>query len=83
MKCLQLIAETKGIYASVYSKKQRVYVLQFIQLNKWKGGLYAFWNDISIEYLLLFCSFCFLGETWKDLGLETCMFYTATLFYHV
>ncbi|KAL0299351.1 UNVERIFIED_CONTAM: hypothetical protein Sradi_6594900 [Sesamum radiatum] len=34
---------------------------------QWSGGVLDFWDDISLAYLSLFCSFCFwmeYGETW-------------------
>ena len=58
-------------------------MLQLIQINKWNGGIYDFWNDTLLNINRYFVAFVFLGGTWKDLGLETCMITQLHLFYHV
>ncbi|KAL2955332.1 hypothetical protein AAZX31_18G022200 [Glycine max] len=35
---------------------------------KWSGGILDIWNDISLAYLSLFCTFCVLGWNMKRLG---------------
>ncbi|KAG6758166.1 hypothetical protein POTOM_038502 [Populus tomentosa] len=35
---------------------------------QWSGGILDFWDDISIAYLSLFCSFCVFGWNMERLG---------------
>ncbi|CAH1417370.1 unnamed protein product [Lactuca virosa] len=35
---------------------------------KWSGGIFDFWEDISLAYLSLFCSFCVFGWNMERLG---------------
>ncbi|XP_008799829.2 uncharacterized protein LOC103714386 [Phoenix dactylifera] len=35
---------------------------------EWIGGLFDFWNDISLAYLSVFCSFCVFGWNMERLG---------------
>ncbi|KAB5538636.1 hypothetical protein DKX38_016169 [Salix brachista] len=35
---------------------------------QWSGGILDFWDDISIAYLSLFCSFCVLGWNMERFG---------------
>nr|XP_043610463.1 uncharacterized protein LOC122582168 [Erigeron canadensis] len=45
---------------------------------KWNGGILDFWNDISIAYLSLFCSFCVFGWNMERLGFGNMYVHTAT-----
>nr|DAD29340.1 TPA_asm: hypothetical protein HUJ06_030808 [Nelumbo nucifera] len=35
---------------------------------QWRGGLFDFWDDISLAYLSFFCSFCVFGWNMERLG---------------
>ncbi|XP_076897949.1 uncharacterized protein LOC143551389 [Bidens hawaiensis] len=45
---------------------------------KWSGGVLDFWDDISIAYLSLFCSFCVFGWNMERLGFGNMYVHTAT-----
>ncbi|KAD2805253.1 hypothetical protein E3N88_38630 [Mikania micrantha] len=44
----------------------------------WSGGILDFWDDISIAYLSLFCSFCVFGWNMERLGFGNMYVHTAT-----
>ncbi|XP_073125255.1 uncharacterized protein [Henckelia pumila] len=44
----------------------------------WSGGILDFWNDISLAYLSLFCSFCVFGWNMERLGLGNMYVHIAT-----
>ncbi|XP_043706724.1 uncharacterized protein LOC122656308 [Telopea speciosissima] len=35
---------------------------------EWRGGLFDYWDDISVAYLTFFCSFCVFGWNMERLG---------------
>ncbi|KAK1415439.1 hypothetical protein QVD17_31220 [Tagetes erecta] len=45
---------------------------------QWSGGVLDFWDDISIAYLSLFCSFCVFGWNMERLGFGNMYVHTAT-----
>ncbi|KAJ0705189.1 putative PLAC8 motif-containing protein [Helianthus annuus] len=45
---------------------------------KWSGGIFDFWEDISLAYLSLFCSFCVFGWNMERLGFGNMYVHTAT-----
>ncbi|GKD70394.1 PLAC8 motif-containing protein [Tanacetum coccineum] len=45
---------------------------------KWSGGIYDFWDDLSIACLSLFCSFCVFGWNMERLGFGNMYVHTAT-----
>lgn len=45
---------------------------------KWSGGVLDFWDDLSIAYLSLFCSFCVFGWNMERLGFGNMYVHTAT-----
>ncbi|KAL7147719.1 hypothetical protein ABFS83_06G125700 [Erythranthe nasuta] len=44
----------------------------------WSGGILDFWNDISLAYLSLFCSFCVFGWNMERLGFGNMYVHIAT-----
>lgn len=44
----------------------------------WSGGVLDFWDDISLAYLSLFCSFCVFGWNMERLGLGNMYVHIAT-----
>ncbi|XP_075500195.1 uncharacterized protein LOC142538779 [Primulina tabacum] len=45
---------------------------------RWSGGILDFWDDISLAYLSLFCSFCVFGWNMERLGLGNMYVHIAT-----
>ncbi|XP_047340844.1 uncharacterized protein LOC124944589 [Impatiens glandulifera] len=45
---------------------------------KWSGGIFDFWDDISMAYLSLFCSFCVFGWNMERLGFGNMYVHIAT-----
>lgn len=45
---------------------------------KWSGGVLDFWDDISIAYLSLFCTFCVFGWNMERLGFGNMYVHIAT-----
>lgn len=45
---------------------------------KWSGGILDFWDDISLAYLSLFCSFCVFGWNMERLGFGNMYVHIAT-----
>ncbi|KAJ7963899.1 Protein PLANT CADMIUM RESISTANCE like [Quillaja saponaria] len=45
---------------------------------QWSGGVLDFWNDISLAYLSLFCSFCVFGWNMDRLGFGNMYVHIAT-----
>ncbi|KAL7146731.1 hypothetical protein ABFS83_06G061400 [Erythranthe nasuta] len=45
---------------------------------QWSGGVLDFWDDISLAYLSLFCSFCVFGWNMERLGLGNMYVHIAT-----
>lgn len=45
---------------------------------QWSGGILDFWNDISLAYLSLFCSFCVFGWNMERLGFGNMYVHIAT-----
>ena len=45
---------------------------------QWSGGILDFWDDISLAYLSLFCSFCFFGWNMERLGFGNMYVHIAT-----
>ncbi|KAL8119831.1 uncharacterized protein LOC141724488 [Apium graveolens] len=45
---------------------------------KWSGGIFDIWEDISIAYLSLFCSFCVFGWNMERLGFGNMYVHIAT-----
>ncbi|XP_071710716.1 uncharacterized protein [Rutidosis leptorrhynchoides] len=45
---------------------------------KWSGGVFDFWEDISLAYLSLFCSFCVFGWNMERLGFGNMYVHIAT-----
>ncbi|EOY17638.1 PLAC8 family protein [Theobroma cacao] len=44
----------------------------------WSGGIFDFWDDISLAYLSLFCSFCVFGWNMERLGFGNMYVHIAT-----
>ncbi|GAB2229459.1 hypothetical protein Droror1_Dr00023602 [Drosera rotundifolia] len=44
----------------------------------WRGGILDFWDDISLAYLSLFCSFCVFGWNMERLGFGNMYVHIAT-----
>lgn len=44
----------------------------------WSGGVFDFWDDISLTYLSLFCSFCVFGWNMERLGFGNMYVHIAT-----
>ncbi|XP_050210864.1 uncharacterized protein LOC126661118 [Mercurialis annua] len=44
----------------------------------WSGGILDFWNDLSLAYLSLFCTFCIFGWNMERLGLGNMYVHIAT-----
>ncbi|CAK9160609.1 unnamed protein product [Ilex paraguariensis] len=44
----------------------------------WSGGILDFWDDISLAYLSLFCSFCVFGWNMERLGFGNMYVHIAT-----
>ncbi|KAI3470936.1 hypothetical protein Pfo_027599 [Paulownia fortunei] len=45
---------------------------------RWSGGILDFWDDISLAYLSLFCSFCVFGWNMERLGFGNMYVHIAT-----
>ncbi|KAJ0101719.1 hypothetical protein Patl1_06713 [Pistacia atlantica] len=45
---------------------------------QWSGGIFDFWDDISLAYLSLFCSFCVFGWNMERLGFGNMYVHIAT-----
>ncbi|GLT31538.1 hypothetical protein SLA2020_062690 [Shorea laevis] len=45
---------------------------------RWSGGILDFWDDISLAYLSLFCSFCVFGWNMERLGFGNMFVHIAT-----
>ncbi|OVA17227.1 Uncharacterized protein family Cys-rich [Macleaya cordata] len=45
---------------------------------EWSGGLFDLWDDISLAYLTLFCSFCVFGWNMERLGFGNMYVHIAT-----
>ncbi|GKB45255.1 putative PLAC8 motif-containing protein [Tanacetum coccineum] len=45
---------------------------------KWSGGIFDFWEDISLAYLSLCCSFCVFGWNMERLGFGNMYVHIAT-----
>ncbi|XP_049936254.1 uncharacterized protein LOC116263047 [Nymphaea colorata] len=45
---------------------------------EWTGGLFDLWDDISVAYLSLFCSFCVFGWNMERLGFGNMYVHIAT-----
>ncbi|KAL0401125.1 UNVERIFIED_CONTAM: hypothetical protein Slati_4142400 [Sesamum latifolium] len=45
---------------------------------QWSGGVLDFWDDISLAYLSLFCSFCVFGWNMERLGFGNMYVHIAT-----
>ncbi|CAN1172864.1 hypothetical protein LINPERHAP2_LOCUS30330 [Linum perenne] len=45
---------------------------------QWSGGILDFWDDISLAYLSLFCSFCVFGWNMERLGMGNMYVHIAT-----
>ncbi|XP_061375103.1 uncharacterized protein LOC133317264 [Gastrolobium bilobum] len=45
---------------------------------KWSGGILDIWNDISLAYLSLFCTFCVFGWNMERLGFGNMYVHIAT-----
>lgn len=45
---------------------------------KWAGGIFDFWDDLSVAYLSLFCSFCVFGWNMERLGFGNMYVHIAT-----
>ncbi|OMO75865.1 hypothetical protein COLO4_25820 [Corchorus olitorius] len=44
----------------------------------WSGGIFDFWDDISLAYLSLFCAFCVFGWNMERLGFGNMYVHIAT-----
>ncbi|CAI9091809.1 OLC1v1026925C1 [Oldenlandia corymbosa var. corymbosa] len=44
----------------------------------WSGGIFDFWDDISLAYLSLFCTFCVFGWNMERLGFGNMYVHIAT-----
>lgn len=49
-----------------------------VEKPSWKGGLFDLWDDISLAYLSLFCSFCVFGWNMDRLGFGNMYVHIAT-----
>ncbi|KAJ1419264.1 hypothetical protein SESBI_15217 [Sesbania bispinosa] len=45
---------------------------------KWRGGLFDLWDNLSVAYLSLFCSFCVFGRNMERLHLGNMYVHIAT-----
>uniref|UniRef100_A0A7C9A2R9 PLAC8 family protein n=1 Tax=Opuntia streptacantha TaxID=393608 RepID=A0A7C9A2R9_OPUST len=45
---------------------------------KWAGGIFDFWDDLSVAFLSLFCSFCVFGWNMERLGFGNMYVHIAT-----
>ncbi|KAL1290156.1 hypothetical protein HN51_058551 [Arachis hypogaea] len=45
---------------------------------KWNGGIFDIWDDISLAYLSLFCTFCVFGWNMERLGFGNMYVHIAT-----
>lgn len=45
---------------------------------EWRGGIFDFWEDISLAYLSLFCTFCVFGWNMERLGFGNMYVHIAT-----
>lgn len=51
---------------------------EFVTRPQWSGGIFDFWDDISLAYLSLFCSFCVFGWNMERLGFGNMYVHIAT-----
>lgn len=51
---------------------------RFVEAPQWSGGIFDIWEDISIAYLSLFCSFCVFGWNMERLGFGNMYVHIAT-----
>lgn len=49
-----------------------------VEKPNWKGGVFDLWDDISLAYLSLFCSFCVFGWNMDRLGFGNMYVHIAT-----
>lgn len=61
-------------YSFASSDEQKVVVNQ----PRWSGGVLDIWNDISLAYLSLFCTFCVFGWNMERLGFGNMYVHIAT-----
>ncbi|CAI0415585.1 unnamed protein product [Linum tenue] len=52
--------------------------MMFESRPQWSGGILDFWDDISLAYLSLFCSFCVFGWNMERLGFGNRYVHIAT-----
>ncbi|KAM7274697.1 hypothetical protein ACFE04_016563 [Oxalis oulophora] len=71
---LRLRSLEKRYSFAVAGGEQRVVETQ----PKWSGGILDFWDDISLAYLSLFCSFCVFGWNMERLGFGNMYVHIAT-----
>ncbi|KAL3837797.1 hypothetical protein ACJIZ3_022388 [Penstemon smallii] len=61
------------------SEKRFSFVLRDEETRpQWSGGILDFWDDISLAYLSLFCSFCVFGWNMERLGFGNMYVHIAT-----
>lgn len=66
--------EKRFSFASREEDEQRI-----VEANpRWRGGILDFWDDISLAYLSLFCSFCVFGWNMERLGFGNMYVHIAT-----
>ncbi|KAE7996526.1 hypothetical protein FH972_001241 [Carpinus fangiana] len=51
---------------------------QIVDRPQWSGGILDFWDDISLAFLSLFCSFCVFGWNMERLGFGNMYVHIAT-----
>lgn len=51
---------------------------RIVNSPQWSGGILDIWDDISLAYLSLFCSFCVFGWNMERLGLGNMYVHIAT-----
>ncbi|OVA12684.1 Uncharacterized protein family Cys-rich [Macleaya cordata] len=49
-----------------------------VEKPEWSGGLFDFWDDISLAYLSFFCTFCVFGWNMERLGFGNMYVHIAT-----
>ncbi|KAF7830902.1 uncharacterized protein G2W53_013235 [Senna tora] len=54
------------------------HVREFENMPQWRGGILDIWEDISMAYLSLFCSFCVFGRNMERLGFGNMYVHIAT-----
>ncbi|WOL04839.1 hypothetical protein Cni_G13561 [Canna indica] len=67
-----IAASSEGLATSrMKSFQKRFSFIKEDQINvapEWRGGLFDFWDDISLAYLSVFCSCCVFGWNMERLG---------------